>query len=1139
MKNFYHILTINFHYHKIAYTLSVITTFCLFIVFHNSFQSTNNNNLLGVVTHSPKIEWTSTTTSFCDSLPTIFQKVIDLSPQSEFTYDLLRYPNGDYLTIGNLGTNDFDHEAFAIKFDSTGHIHWAKIVGVDAFSLPPSPGASMDIFESFEDAVMLEDSSVIISGQLVSYLQDVNNGFILKLDFDGNMLWSKKFNNPNYDNTGILYGITKGGENNFFLTGNIHEDGFRTKNFFILNIDQNGILVKTTILRDTSSFSVIDPASFRRDSFYYFRGYLSHLDSLYNKERGFFFAKLNEELEFHFAKEFISDISNIRLLGTYHNWITTDTTFHIPIYANHETLGPRAGLLALDSALNVIYCKTYSDTTVHNTDAINDLFLNSDGSITVSFVDFYGYYSHDVGANPNESISFAKIDPVGNLLWNRVYGGADRDPYAFVEPTNDAGIMLAGSSFSFDTEGSGIYLLRTDSSGFAGDCYEESYDIITEDLPLTTEPVFFQKDTFPYDLVDFFIPMQSVYPVARDLCCADYADAVVQYFWPAYPCGDSLGVAVSICNSGYIDLPVDFPVAIYDNDPTTGNPTLIDHFILEAPLPPDSCFLFAKTIINVDQAWVVAGDPQAPLPYHLPCDFPLTNTTECDYNNNYRMVNIPDTIDIVPFNDDYFLVCPNSSPYSPYVIDLIVPPYLSNPVWNGLWATDTLTVLVGGTYILEATTPCGNLFIDSILVIEQYPQLIFDFTDTTLCQGDSLIIHSPDPFEAIRWQGLPDSCPGTNTLCEVDTFHTGTLQPGIYYIVGSYTHTWGCGVNDSIAVQILQKIELTFDTTLCAGTNITIQGQSYPAADTTLHFGFSGANGCDSTHIYNLHLADTFYTAINELACPGDTIWHEGQPIAAGETQSFYYQSVLGCDSTLTIQVGLLDTYETEEQQAICPSDSILLFTQWQNQSGFYEQYYTAINGCDSLHIVDLLVYPELNIDFQIQASCPDEATGQIDVQISSGAAPFNFNWSNGISADSSLQQLAAGNYILTITDANACTQVFDFTVPLHTEASYVGVCTPQWYAPTAFSPNGDGINDRYTFYGNERAIRIEQLQIWDRWGNLVFQANDVAFNEEDLGWDGNLKGRAMQPAVFVWKARVLLEGGVSELAYGDLLLMR
>lgn len=58
-------------------------------------------------------------------------------------------------------------------------------------------------------------------------------------------------------------------------------------------------------------------------------------------------------------------------------------------------------------------------------------------------------------------------------------------------------------------------------------------------------------------------------------------------------------------------------------------------------------------------------------------------------------------------------------------------------------------------------------------------------------------------------------------------------------------------------------------------------------------------------------------------------------------------------------------------------------------------------------------------------------------------------------------------------------------------------------YVPNAFSPNGDGINDRFTVYTKTSEVVIEQLIIYNRWGCEVFSATDISTNDPSLGWDG------------------------------------
>lgn len=96
-------------------------------------------------------------------------------------------------------------------------------------------------------------------------------------------------------------------------------------------------------------------------------------------------------------------------------------------------------------------------------------------------------------------------------------------------------------------------------------------------------------------------------------------------------------------------------------------------------------------------------------------------------------------------------------------------------------------------------------------------------------------------------------------------------------------------------------------------------------------------------------------------------------------------------------------------------------------------------------------------------------------------------------------------------------------------------------YAPNVFSPNGDGDNDFFTLYGGPSVERIEKLQIFDRWGNLIYLGNDLPPGSEGevLGWDGTHKGQELSPAVFTYVANVRFIDQDVVLFKGDVTLMR
>jgi gliding motility-associated-like protein len=65
-------------------------------------------------------------------------------------------------------------------------------------------------------------------------------------------------------------------------------------------------------------------------------------------------------------------------------------------------------------------------------------------------------------------------------------------------------------------------------------------------------------------------------------------------------------------------------------------------------------------------------------------------------------------------------------------------------------------------------------------------------------------------------------------------------------------------------------------------------------------------------------------------------------------------------------------------------------------------------------------------------------------------------------------------------------------------------------YIPTAFTPNGDGLNDEFKVEGTD--ITRFYIAIYNRWGNQVFESTDPT-----LSWDGTFQnqGEPVNPGTF------------------------
>lgn len=94
-------------------------------------------------------------------------------------------------------------------------------------------------------------------------------------------------------------------------------------------------------------------------------------------------------------------------------------------------------------------------------------------------------------------------------------------------------------------------------------------------------------------------------------------------------------------------------------------------------------------------------------------------------------------------------------------------------------------------------------------------------------------------------------------------------------------------------------------------------------------------------------------------------------------------------------------------------------------------------------------------------------------------------------------------------------------------------------YIPNSFSPNNDGINDIFTIYARPGAVKmIKDFKLFDRWGNLVFEANEFAPNGL-TGWDGKHKGQLKNAGVFVYYAKIEMIDSQIDVYKGGVMLMR
>ena len=94
-------------------------------------------------------------------------------------------------------------------------------------------------------------------------------------------------------------------------------------------------------------------------------------------------------------------------------------------------------------------------------------------------------------------------------------------------------------------------------------------------------------------------------------------------------------------------------------------------------------------------------------------------------------------------------------------------------------------------------------------------------------------------------------------------------------------------------------------------------------------------------------------------------------------------------------------------------------------------------------------------------------------------------------------------------------------------------------FFPDAFSPNDDGINDRYIMFGERGVAAVASFRIYDRNGGLVYFGSEVQPGDIAAGWDGFVRGKKADTGVYVYQAEILFIDGETEVFAGDLTLIR
>ncbi len=394
------------------------------------------------------------------------------------------------------------------------------------------------------------------------------------------------------------------------------------------------------------------------------------------------------------------------------------------------------------------------------------------------------------------------------------------------------------------------------------------------------------------------------------------------------------------------------------------------------------------------------------------------------------------------------------------------------------------------TYYVSDFNACGSdtvgVYVNVIIPIAEAGP------DFTICVGESQAL-SASGGAVYQWQ----SSSSLSTLNSANTVATPPVDEQFFVTI---TTPEGCQDTDSCYVFVEQTVPggVVYPTIdLCLGESVELQ------AEEGLTYSWSPSVGLNSTTIQNPTASPnnsiTYNVAITNACGVGNSevsinvielnvVASEGGTVCLGE---YYPIEASGADFYSWLPFSSVIDASASSTLANAP------FSQWITVVG------TDVNGCadtDSL-FMNILPLPEVDAGPDQYFDYP----GSTELFGNTFGLEYNWSPSIGLSCTDCAYPTAIPSsptwYYLTTINNTGCVGI---------DSVFVRPYFPV-YVPNTVTPNGDGLNDVFLVVGEN--LTGFHLQIYDRWGILIFETNNP--NEP---WLAGYKGYFVPNDVYTWK---------------------
>jgi len=481
-------------------------------------------------------------------------------------------------------------------------------------------------------------------------------------------------------------------------------------------------------------------------------------------------------------------------------------------------------------------------------------------------------------------------------------------------------------------------------------------------------------------------------------------------------------------------------------------------------------------------------------------------------------------------------------------------------LWSDASTSSTLNTANSGIYWVEVTDNNGCKGRDTATLTIQNTLALNLGADKIVCENSSFVFDGGNGYTSYSWSGAKNA-PTQTILADVAGNYILSVSSGT------------CSARDTVALSFFSApvVDLGADKTVCSGASILLDAGTFATykwstSETTKTVNktagtywveVSDINGCkDTDSIQIINTPNPLIEIGNDVdACDGDVVMIQEQ---LGTTNLNYdwITNNISVGNTSSIQVTQSGTYTLtvtdannctssdvltavfkatpivnlnggKDSALVCKGNNLVLDATtntagvtylWLpdkltssaitvNKTGDYSVIVNngSCSDTDAVH-VEVITLPKGFLNDSLNANAPNycfaELTGGVDISAeTTDGKIYNYLWSTGATT-SVINVNTEGSYSVTISLDN-CMQT--------DKIKLVDYCPTTIFLPSAFSPNGDGVNE--TFYARGTYVDEYQILIFNRWGELIYESSN--FNES---WDGTYGSQKVQEDVYVWK---------------------